>query len=82
MEEVVIYLGSDFECRGPRTYSSKPTRTVLSREKLVEHPARLRPGPYAWERYGVWEQYGVWEPYGDVTSPAWFLSSCLTKRNI
>lgn len=35
MEEVVIYLGSDFECKGPRTYSSKPTRTVLSREKLL-----------------------------------------------
>lgn len=35
MEEVVIYLGSDFECKGPRTCSSKPTRTVLSREKLL-----------------------------------------------
>lgn len=35
MEEVVTYHGSDFECRGSRTYSSKPTRTVLSREKLL-----------------------------------------------
>lgn len=35
MEDVVTYLGSKYECRGPKTYRSKPTRTILSREKLL-----------------------------------------------
>lgn len=90
MEDVVTCLGSDFECRGARTYRSKPTRTVLSREKLllsVLHTLDL--GPTLGSRmgdvgavWGMWEQYGVWEWYGDATSPAWFLSSYLTERNI
>lgn len=35
MEDGVTCLGSDYERRGARTYRSKSTRTVLSREKLL-----------------------------------------------
>lgn len=34
MEDAVTHLDSDFEWRGPRTYRSKSTRTILSGKKL------------------------------------------------
>lgn len=65
MEDVVTCLGSDFECRGARTYRSKPTRTVLSREKLllsVLHALDLGPmlGSHMGDVGVVWGVGAVW----------------------
>lgn len=71
MEAAVTHLGSDFEWKGPRAYSAKSTRTILSSKKLLLSILQtLDLCPMVGNGMGI----------RPVTPD--FFSSCLTKRNI